>query len=333
MPAPPAVRRDIPARLIRLFDRATRAGRGPIRQTFLSAVREILNNSWTIAELEAELRRAGNLEALLEGITGQEVFGQFRHRQLDSYEGPLDESGRRIRHRAPVVDVYVSAGDAAVVTSPIRDSWWSTDRFTQRAIDWVDSIGAQRVTVVGESTKAGIRTLLSEAFATGQDRDWIKRALVAMDGDGTLRLGLDKPRARAYMRFIEELEPKLSAKRRAQLIGREYNRLLRSRAATVAQTEVVTIGNTAQMDTYQTAAMDGALDTEIYILEWVTRTIGCARCIPMDGATREILSGRFVSDGSGPKGVESAEQPCLHPRGWCFSRVIRRSEARRQPVV
>ena len=332
MPTAPLPLRDVPEDLSRLFDRASSLGRAPLRQDVLDAV-AVLAESWTAAEVEAELRRSGNLEALLEGSAGQQVFAALGEEIRDSYEGPRQAGGRRLdAHRAPLVNVYVSASDAVTVTSPIRETWWSTDRWVQSAVDWTESIGAQRITGITEGTKAGIRALLAEAFEAGADRDWIARAMVALDGDGSLRLGLDAPRSRTFQRFVEELDPSIPAARRQRLIDRRYRQLLRARADTIAQTEVVDVGNAAQMDTYQAAELEGELDSRIYVIEWVARTIACKRCLAMDGATREINSGQFVSDGSGPKGVESVARPELHVRGWCFSRIIRRSAARRQPT-
>lgn len=329
--APPPIR-DVPEELADLFDRATRLGRGALNQDFFDAV-AVLADGWTAADIEAELRRAGNLEGLIEGVTGQEVFREFKNEIRDSYEGPREPDGRRLnRHRAPLVNVYTSASDAVSAASPVRESWWNAQRWTQAAIDWTNRVGAQRVTAVADETKAGIRALIREAFESGKSRDWIVRSMVAMDADGSMRLGLDARRSRIFMKFVDELDADIPQARQQRLIDRRYRQLLRDRAATIAQTEVVTIGNEAQVDTYQAAVGDGELDPRIYIMEWITRAIGCPRCIAMDGSTREIMSGRFVSDGTGPKGVETALMPELHPRGWCFTRIIRRSEAKRQPL-
>lgn len=330
--SPPPNRDEIPEEMSRLFDLALRFGRDAVEEDFLAAVKK-LSETWTVAEIEEELRRAGSLEAFLEGAAGKQAFGDFNADLRDSYEGPREDDGRRLnRHKAPLVNVYVSASDSATVLSPIRESWWTTQRWNQEAIDWADRVAANRVTIVSDGTKEGIRAIVKEAFEDGRDREWIARTLVALDGDGSLRLGLDARRGKTLMRFIADMDKSIPQARRKKLIDRRYRQLLKDRAATIAQTEVVQVGNEAQVATYQAASLEGELDSSIYVIEWVTRAIGCRRCIAMDGATREINSGRFVSDGSGPRGVETAEAPDLHPRGFCFTRIIRRSEAKRLPV-
>lgn len=328
--APPPIRDDIPDLIIELFDTALGLGRTTTEADILRAI-ESLSQVWTASEFEEELRRIGNLERFLED---GEPWVDFRGDLRDSWEGVADpDTGLRARADAPMVQVFVGSSDASAVTSPIPDNWWKTERWTQEAISWVDRVGATRVTAVSDGTKGGIRQLIQTALEDGSDRDWIARTMAAMDGDGSLRLGLDAPRSRTFMKFVNSLDPSLPPGRRRRLIDRRYKQLVRARAKVIAQTEVVTIANEAQVATYQAAAQEGALNTQVYVMEWVARAIACKRCIAMDGATREINSGRFVSDGSGPRGVETAEMPDLHPNGWCFTRIIRRSEAERQPVV
>lgn len=331
--APPPLRDNIPDELQRFFDQALRLGRGGVDAAVLEAV-ENLSGAWTIGELEAELRRSGTLTAFLDGSSGEEAWAAFREDLKDAWEGEPDADGRRTaRAKAPVVDVFVAASDGAAAASPAADSWWKASRWTEEAVSWVDQVGASKVTAVADETKAGIRAILDEAFRQGDDRTAIARAIRALDGDGTIRVGLDRVRGRTFARYMNEVinDPDLSPARIQQLIDRRYNQLLKARAATIAQTEVVQIANNAQVATYQAAAADGEYDAEKYLLEWVARTLACPRCRAMDTSTREIAGGMFRSDGSGPKGVETIEMPELHPRGWCFTRTIRRSEAKRLP--
>lgn len=333
--SPPPLNPDIPDRLSRLFDQALRISHDPVDAAFLAGV-SYLNSAWTIERIEQELRTVGNLDGFLDNSQeGLDAFGEFKSLYRDAYEGERDDNGlRSSRDTAPIVLTYIASSDAAALSSaPIRNDWWSYDRWVREAISWVDSQGARRVTQVAEGTRDGIRALVREAFEIGLDRDWITRALTALDGDGTLRLGLDARRNRTFLRFIDDLDSDIPETRRAKLIERRYNQLLKDRANAIAQTETVEAANAAQMNTFSSAAQEGELSTELYVIEWIARAIRCPRCAAMDGATREITSGRFVSDGSGPKGVETAEMPELHPRGWCFTRLIPRSEARRLPQV
>lgn len=332
--APPPIRTDIPDELSDLFDFSTNLSRSQVREAFLRAV-ETLGDAWTIDRIERELRTAGNLDAFLDDSQeAQDAFGEFREMYRDVYEGPRDEDGLRDgKETSAIALTFVSASDGAAATAPIRGDWWSHDRWIREAVSWIDTHGANRVTAVGQSTKEGIRSLVREAFEMGRDRDWIARSLEVMDGDGTLRLGLDARRNRTLLRFADALDDDVPAARRTKLIERRYRQLLKDRAATIAQTETMEAANAAQMNTFSEAAKEGELDTQVYVIEWIARAIRCPRCAAMDGSTREILSGQFVSDGTGPKGIEMSEMPDLHPRGWCFTRIIPRADAKRLPTV
>ena len=330
--APPTVRRDIPLRFASLLDAATRLGRSEVERAFLEAV-EYLVGAASIDDIERELRTYGTLERFLEKDPDWlEAMVQFRERYRDAYEGERDENGRRTaQHLAPIVSVWAAASDAAAQLSPVRSSWWSLERWIDEAVRWARDEGSKRVTVVAESVKRGIAAIVSDAYGDGRDRDWVAKTLRVMDGDGRLNLGLDVPRSRVLAKYARSIEH-LPEARRAKLVEKRYQQLLRARAKTIAQTEVMDAANSSQLQTFAAAAREGELSTEEYVIEWIARALRCPRCEAMDGSTREILSGRFVSDGSGPKGVETIEMPDLHPRGWCFTRLIPRVDAKRQPV-
>lgn len=114
------------------------------------------------------------------------------------------------------------------------------------------------------------------------------------------------------------------------MISRRYSQLLRSRTETIAQTEVNQAANEAQRITFESAVREGEIDTNVYVMEWVARTIACPRCVAMDGAWKEITSGSFTSDGTGPKGIETSPGPNLHPNCHCITRLIPRADVRTQ---
>ena len=85
---------------------------------------------------------------------------------------------------------------------------------TSLAGSGADHTEAQQITQVPEAPKPGVRALIKEALQDGSDRGWIARTMVALDGDGSLRLGLDAPRARRLMRITAELDDVPSARRK-----------------------------------------------------------------------------------------------------------------------
>ncbi len=347
--APPTLRKDIPTAPGRLFDEALDffmpdAGR------ILLAGFDHVGDAWTESQIAAELERSGSLDAFMDiDPATDEMRSMFR----EIWEGPLDASNKRTEQRkAAAVQTFVSASEAAVRTSPIGTSdvaakiyyrlfeprselaWWSIDRWTDTAITWSTNHAAEKVTLIDQTTREGMRAIVTEAYQTApSSKAAIKSALLTLvDDKGKIRFGLDAPRARVFSKFVAGLQgSKLPAKRLESIKNRRFNELLNARVNTISQTEAVTVANAGQIETYERAAADGVLDIVVYVLEWVARALRCKRCAAMDGSTREIVKGRFVSDGTGPKGVESASMPDLHPGGWCFTRTIRRKEALRQP--
>ncbi len=334
MPAPPTLRKNIPLELSSLFDNAQGLSHGALSRAFFAAVGHLIA-SWDIEEIERQLNLYGNLNQWLE--TNPEAvaaLAEFRQVLKDAFEGKRDSSGRRsTKHRAAIVQTFVSAADGAVRTSPIPSTWFSLERWTNEAIRFVENRSAARIVGIDQATREGIRAIISEAFSEfGTGRDGITRALVALDGSDGLRLGLDPRRSRTLVRWINEnITPDIPAPRARKMIDRRYRQLLRQRAVVIAQTESVYTANAGYVEAVQLAVAEGQLDPNIYILEWVARVIRCPRCAAMDTSTREIHGGSFVSDGSGPLGIEAIAFPDLHPNGWCFIRTIRRSDALRLP--
>jgi hypothetical protein len=325
--APPPVEDDVEDEVVRLFDDALDVGRPGVAAALAAAV-AALAEAWTLEDVEAALRRSGHLEELLEGERGVEAWAAFRAAFRDAYEGEHDADGRRLRYDAPVVLTWLAASDAASHVAPsVHRSWWRADRFADEAVSWVDRVGANRLTGAVEATKDGVREVLRYAFVNRRgDHDWVARVLELLDGEDGLRLGLDARRAEWLARFATDLDASVPAARRTQLVERRYQQLLGQRYATVAQTEVMQVANAAQARTWELAVQEGEVDDRLWVLAWVARAMACKRCFAMVGATREISGGVFVSDGSGPYGVEAVEVPDLHPNGWCFMQPRLRSE-------
>ncbi len=348
--SPPTLRREVPNAHGRLFDEALDLMMAPAGRLFLAAVDHVRDSeSWTADNLLSELERRDSLDSFMDQDPATD---EFRTILAEIWEGPLDDDGKRERREeALAVECYLSASDAAVRTSAIAATiagqnrlrldiprmalpWWDLERWKGVAINWAQQHAAAAVTAIDQATRAGIREIITMAQRfEPSSRAAIRRALLSLArNDGTIRYGLDAVRARIFQNWIDaNITSDIPAARAEAMKERRFNQLLRARSATIAQTEAVTVANASQIETYGTAVQDGVLDAKRYILEWVARSLRCRRCGAMDTSTREILAGRFVSDGSGPKGVESAEMPDLHPSGWCFTRSIRRDEAVRLP--
>lgn len=354
--APRPLRDDIPDDVWKGFDRAIAPLRPKIRGAFRRYV-ELLQTAFTIEQLEAVLRRDRNLEAIVSSPDAEEMKRPAREELYDLYLGPRrqtraerDASGglnatrrgvepwnavRDQPAKAPVVRTMLATSKVAADTSEaIPRGWWNSKALETEMVRWAELTAAARVTSVTDGTRAGIRQVVTSAFdfEDGTDRDGIARALRALDGtNGKVRLGLDAPRQKTFMKFVDDY-PAIPAGtpararrmleiRRQKALDRRFRSLLRQRADTIARTEASNVGNAGQVATWQKALADGEITGDL-VLEWVTRSIRvCPRCRALDGATREIAGGQFVSDGSGPKGVETPSAPTLHPR--CFPGSVR----------
>ena len=345
------LRDGIPSAVWRGFDRAVAKAHGPIRGAFRRST-DILRSAFTLDEARDSLQLIRDLESLISTPSAVERWRPATEELLDLYLGPRERlpqetsAGVRILDpwnadrvepgKAIVARVMTDAGKVAVLTSePLDIEWWDRRRMLEEMVRWASQNAAARVTLIDDATRAGIREIVLEAFdpGGGLDRDGIARALRALDGsDGRLRLGLDAPRQRSLMKFIDSLPARMPRGRRQRLIDRRFNQLLRARAQTIAITEAATIGNRGQIITLEQAAADGELDAALYLLEWVARAINvCPRCQAFDRSTREIEGGEFISDGTGPRGVERSSGPTLHVRCMCVTRSIRRQDSEKPP--
>ncbi|MEM7048897.1 MAG: hypothetical protein AAF604_04520 [Acidobacteriota bacterium] len=313
------IRRDLRRRaFVRRFDEAITPAVREMRRTFRDAV-AILVTEIGIDELKKALED-GTLERLL---TQHAAWGRFA--------GLLEEDGRPILSR-----VLTRAARAAGETTQTLGKVWTRENMGDIA-ELLEELADRQigalVTGVTEQTRFAIRDLVGRALREEPTTvRAIQRALLALDGEGGRpRLGLDRQRQRVFDRYMADLlDPEgagkgLSSSRIQQLLDRRYRGLLRARTGLIARTEANAAGNRGQFRVWEWAADQGDLDGGRYVLEWVTRVINvCPRCVAMDRATREVRSGLFVSDGSGPKGVEAVTQPELHPGGYCQARTVLR---------
>lgn len=337
MPSPPTKRPDPSlARIGQLLDEALDLSRGSIEYWFEQAAAHP-SSVWNLEDLVRSIRQFGSIDSwLAQDPKALDALTEFRALLSEPYFGPRDERGRRAnRERARLVQSFVAASDVAVETSVIPGKWWATERWHAEALKWIDANAGARIVAIEQKTLEGIRTLIHECFAEpGMGRDGLRQSILALDGTGgKVRFGLDPQRAKQFNKFLNQLPEGSGArweKRIKGLADREYKRLLKARAKTIAQTEVVNAGNQAMAETYRLAVVEGQISDKMYLLEWVTRATACKRCDAFDGATRELTSGRFYSDGTW-KGVESIELPEVHIFGFCFLRSVLRSLALRQP--
>jgi len=163
----------------------------------------------------------------------------------------------------------------------------SRDALYGKASRYATTRGSALVTGLTESTRAGVRAVVAEAFDQGRSVLDTGKALEAI-------LGLDARRAVAFDRYIQTLmDSDLSAGKIQQRMDQRYGKLLRQRGQTVARTELWTAGNVGQLEAWKEAAAEGLMDIR-----------GLAKY--------------FTSDLG-----EMAYHPGIHPHCYCSVRLVR----------
>lgn len=337
---PSTIRPISDQRILEALDRAQRISQGDLNLAVAEAVAE-LRSALDLDELVEAVRIGSNAEELMVGeawdafetrlarelTLGDDALEILRNGKLSDLADAAD--GRVLRS-------YFSGSRAAVTHSPIDVQRvplkkFLDDRMRTKAIEWLDTHGAAKVTNITDSTKDSLRVIISRASQEGSDVKRIERLLVSLGDDVKgPRLGLHRHQQELFEKLIDETVD-VPAFERGRILHQDWQRKMRRRGRLIARTETLTAANEGASDAYKEAVAEDMIDADLYLLEWVTRVIKvCKRCQAMDGATRELTGGVFTSDGSTGK-TETTENPDLHPGGYCGTRTIRRADALRKP--
>ena len=281
------------------------------------------------------------LAALRNGITTAEVQAA-----LDSRSAvPIFESIAWVSFTEILAGIFADDGplrrtmDHAItqtlLSTPVTDaSTFAFEQVFERAVLWLDREGARLVTSVTEGTKQAIRQIISEAYVEPVGIREAARRLLKLKGFGlTVRQELTLRRYTTAL-ITGEIEGSagLTSKQIDRLVLKRFNLMRKQRARLVARTESYNAGNAAQRELWDETVLQGLLDVDVYVLQWVTRVIRvCPRCISLSGKTAEIHGGLFTGKpvvGAGKwNGIQIViARPTVHPGCFCSMRVIRRPE-------
>lgn len=202
---------------------------------------------------------------------------------------------------------------------------------------WLAEKGAGRVVQITDATRAGVRSILDQAFRQPASRRRAAREIAELNG-----FGLTEHQGRGLQRWMVDQRARgrwdaLTEREIQYRIDREFRRRLRQRANAIAHTEAYEAGNQARIDTYRGAVDQGKLAAADYVLEWITRGFNvCPRCRALDRKTAEIVDGTFVSDpvesGKFAGQVIRIERPTVHTRCYCTLRSRLRSDVEEVPL-
>lgn len=221
---------------------------------------------------------------------------------IGTFEVNLEPLLRRLLNRAgelalPVFD------EVMAFTSPT-----SLDLYRRLAAQAAREIVAEQVTLIRDAARQLIRSIVDDGFTARLSPAQIARQIRDV-------IGLDERRARAWERFAAQLRAnpgELTAAEVEHQIRLEYQRKLKSRAATIGRTETSIAASRAQRAIWQSAIDEGRLRPGRYVRVWV-RVAGaqdCPICGPLEGQ-RARLDGYYLVGG------DTWEAPPGHPNCIC----------------
>lgn len=162
---------------------------------------------------------------------------------------------------------------------------------------------ARLVTQVSEETRANIRNLITRSIREGIPPYDAARSIRGM-------VGLTSAQGQAGMNYRKGLiDSGLPITRVNALTDKYAAKQLRSRAESIARTEIMGALNAGQKAAWKDAQKEGLLGDDAR-KEWMTVDQACPRCAPLDGRTVGINDSFGVSD------------PPLHPRCMCTLGVV-----------
>lgn len=226
----------------------------------------------------------------------------------------LKAGEREVARLAPV------RKDTAVLTTGF-------DRTDPRALDWAQTHAASLVTAITEQQRQSIRAVIATSFSeqvTGPDTARRLRSVVGLHP--RYATAVDNAHLLAYKRNIKAGFPDDQARDMAYAHATRYrDRLIRSRASTIARTEIMTAQNRARQLAWTQQVEDGAL-SPLSRKQWVahdsvpvpTKRKGkglsnpCRVCADLHGQTRRW-------DEPWPGGYQ---HPPAHPNCRCVQVIL-----------
>lgn len=280
--------RDVPeAEILAALDAAAMEAAPEVRALFREAIAAIIKET-DFAQWSAALE-FGDVEFAVRSVPWhrvQEILGA-----VFGKDGPL------LRALAEGVRIGAEMLPGLPVTF---------DDLAPRATAYLEHVGAERITAITAETRDGIRAVLKQTFGSplsiAETRREIRSVLGVRQLNGLIGLRTEQADAlnRKIVGWVDD--PDLSAARIQQLIDREYARQLKDRADLIARTEAFDAANHGQTEAWREINREGR-----------------ARIVGLESA--------FVSDEVGERRLAyTALRPPLHPRCYCFSRLISRED-------
>ena len=187
------------------------------------------------------------------------------------------------------------------------------------------------------STQVGVQQVILSSFTDGLTRAQVTKPLIVLLQDsiapnvapnsvlfdlfGSATNGLTERYAVAVYHRAEKLvesNPNMTFDTLKKRVGTYGARLRRSRARTIARTEIMRASNFGRLDAMEQAANQGLVNPATARKQWSTSRFDvCEICVPLNGQTQPLRGGLFLA-GNGWTGAS----PPAHPNCRCVVRML-----------
>lgn len=220
----------------------------------------------------------------------------------------------------PIRTAYLAGAEFAHAVLADSGISMSFDLVNPLAVRWAQTAGSGRITVITESTRDAIRSLVAQAFTEGRDADKTARLIKHLNG-----FGLNEPQLNALENFQLRLEADgtIANDIVERRVARYGEALLRQRSQMVARTEMMTASSEGQRGLWDQAKASGMLREE-QTRQWIVADDDrlCQDCEAYDGA-EATLDGEYKQKAGGTGKYPTAKGPTLHPNCRCAEGLVR----------
>jgi len=262
---PPYIDRYASEPVYRIIQRIADRNRGPVRRAILSAIADTLGETRGRDFTAALASRT--IEDVLRAVPWDDVAVPKLQENLTERLGQIaSESGEATNRFIP------------------REVKLNLDLLNEKAVQWAATRSAELITVVGNETKAAIRTMVAEAFQEGIPARTLGRLIRPL-------IGLNERQAKAVVTFgLNLMAEGVSVAETDERMERYAQRSLRFRAEMIARTETMRAANRGQELNWESAVEEGLIDRTQLVREWITTPDDrlCPLCEPQDGLRAKI---------------------------------------------
>lgn len=184
-------------------------------------------------------------------------------------------------------------------------------RIREGAFQYAQDFAAETVTSITDRQRNNIRRIISNGIARNQTSASIARRIRD-------NIGLNQKQSSALERYRDSLEGQdISASKKRKMIESRKAQMIRSRAKTIATTELSAAKNIGRMIDWQERVSSGKL-SPLVTKKWITKD-PCPICVELGANKPKLLSESFTS----VTARRDWMHPPAHPNCKCSLRLVR----------